>query len=114
MLTAGGQKAGEFVAGWITEYSLSVDNLFVFVVIMSRFAVPRDYQQKVLMIGIILSLVLRGGFILIGAEIIERFSWIFYIFGAFLLYTAVGLARGHDESQDFQENFLIRAARRLL
>jgi TerC family integral membrane protein len=108
--------AASFLAGWLTEYSLSVDNLFVFVVIFGRFAVPRDYQQKVLFVGILLSLVLRGGFIVVGAEIIERFSWIFYIFGAFLLYTAVQLVRGgHSPSEsDYRENVAIRTARRLL
>ncbi len=108
--------AASFMAGWLTEYSLSVDNLFVFVVIFGRFAVPRDFQQKVLFVGIMLSLVLRGGFILIGAEIIERFSWIFYIFGAFLIYTAAQLVRGgHSPAEsDYRENIAIRTARRLL
>jgi tellurite resistance protein TerC len=108
--------AAAFLAGWLTEYSLSVDNLFVFVVIFGRFAVPRDFQQKVLFIGILLSLVLRGGFIVVGAEIIERFSWIFYIFGAFLLWTALQLLRGgHSPSEsDYRENIAIRTARRLL
>ncbi len=115
LFTSGTESAGAFMAGWITEYSLSVDNLFVFVVIMSRFAVPRDYQQKVLMIGIILSLVLRGGCILLGAEAIERFSWVFYIFGLFLLYTAVQLLRHRQEAhEEYQENVLIRRARRVL
>jgi tellurite resistance protein TerC len=108
--------AASFLAGWLTEYSLSVDNLFVFVVIFGRFAVPRDYQQKVLFVGILLSLVLRGGFILIGAEIIDRFSWVFYVFGAFLLWTALQLLRGgHSPSEsDYRENIAIRTARRLL
>src|SRR5689334_19322372 len=74
-------KAGAFVAGWATEYSLSVDNLFVFVVIMSRFAVPRENQQKVLLVGIYLSLLLRGACILLGAAAIQRFEWVFYVFG---------------------------------
>ena len=81
--------AGQFVAGWLTEYSLSVDNLFVFVIIMARFSVPRPLQQEVLMVGIVIALVLRGVFILLGATLIENFSWSFYLFGAFLLYTAV-------------------------
>ena len=107
--------AGAFLAGWITEYSLSVDNLFIFVLIMSRFAVPRPYQQKVLMIGIILSLVLRGAFILLGTAVIQRFSWVFYLFGAFLVYTAIHLAmRGSDEAEAFEENALIRRAERVL
>ncbi|NLT56166.1 MAG: TerC family protein [Actinomycetales bacterium] len=107
--------SGQFVAGWLTEYSLSVDNLFVFVLIMSRFAVPRAYQQKVLKIGIIVSLVLRGGFIALGAAVIQTFSWVFYVFGAFLVYTAVQLARsGSTTEEEFKENVLIRRARRLL
>ncbi len=81
--------AGQFVAGWITEYSLSVDNLFVFVVIMSRFAVPSLFQQRVLMVGIIIALVLRGIFIILGAQLIAHFSWIFYLFGVFLVVTAL-------------------------
>jgi len=90
----GGAAAGsQFVAGWLTEYSLSVDNLFVFVLLMSRFAVPEVAQQKVLMIGIIVSLVLRGGFILIGAELIDRFGAVLYLFGGFLVYSAARLVR---------------------
>jgi tellurite resistance protein TerC len=114
-LTAGGQYAGEFFAGWLTEYSLSIDNLFVFVIIMSRFAVPRQYQQTVLLVGIVLALVFRGIFIALGAAAISSFSWVFYLFGAFLIWTAVGLARhGEDDESDYQENALIRAARRIL
>lgn len=115
LVVAGARPAGEFVAGWLTEYSLSVDNLFVFVVIMSRFAVPRANQQFVLMVGIILSLVLRGGFIVVGAAAIERFTWVFYLFGAFLVYTAIALARsGETDEDDFKENALVRWARRVL
>ncbi len=87
--------------GWITEYSLSIDNLFVFVIIMSRFAVPREYQQTVLLWGIVLALVMRGIFIALGAAVIAQFSWIFYVFGAFLIYTAIGLAR-HDDSEEYE------------
>lgn len=110
----GADPAGEFYAGWLTEYSLSVDNLFVFVIIMSRFAVPRHLQQRVLMVGIITALVLRGGFILAGAAIIEQFVWVFYIFGAFLIYTAINLVRGEDEADEFKENAAIRTLRRVL
>ena len=85
LAVAGPQYGGEFFAGWITEYSLSVDNLFVFVLIMSKFAVPKDYRQKVLLIGIVIALVLRGIFIALGAEAISRFDWMFYLFGAFLI-----------------------------
>jgi tellurite resistance protein TerC len=114
-LTAGATPAGEFYAGWLTEYSLSVDNLFVFVIIMSRFAVPRRFQQEVLLFGIILALVMRGGFIAAGSALISQFSWVFYVFGAFLIYTAVGLARqGEMEEDDFKENVVIRWARRAL
>jgi tellurite resistance protein TerC len=114
-MVSGAQYAGEFFAGWLTEYSLSIDNLFVFVIIMSRFAVPRQYQQTVLLVGIILALVFRGLFIAAGAAAIARFSWVFYLFGAFLIWTAVGLARhGEDDEGDYKENVLIRAARRVL
>jgi tellurite resistance protein TerC len=113
--TAGGTYAGEFFTGWLTEYSLSVDNLFVFVIIMARFAVPRQFQQKVLLIGIVLALLMRGAFIAAGAALIEQFSWVFYIFGAFLVYTAVSLARqGETDGDDFKENVLIRWSRRAL
>jgi tellurite resistance protein TerC len=111
----GSKYSGEFFAGWMTEYSLSVDNLFVFVIIMARFAVPRIYQQKVLLIGIALALVMRGAFIAAGAAIINQFVWVFYIFGVFLIYTAIKLARnGEDEPGEFKENVLIRWSRRVL
>ncbi|WP_243075071.1 TerC/Alx family metal homeostasis membrane protein [Microbacterium sp. SS28] len=88
MVTDSPAAMGEFLAGWLTEYSLSIDNLFVFVLIMAQFAVPRRYQQEVLMVGIIIALILRAIFIMLGAALIEQFSWIFYIFGAFLVFTA--------------------------
>jgi tellurite resistance protein TerC len=114
-LTAGAGVAGQFYTGWLTEYSLSVDNLFVFMIIMARFAVPRAYQQKVLLIGIVLALVMRGGFIAAGAALISQFSWVFYIFGAFLIYTAVNLFRqGEPDEDEFHENVLIRWSRRAL
>ena len=100
------EHAGQFLAGWLTEYSLSIDNLFVFVIIMSRFRVPRKYQQEVLMVGIIIALVLRGIFILLGAQLIENFSWIFYIFGAFLLYTAVHQAVAKEDDGDGENGFI--------
>ncbi len=104
--------AAEFIAGWVTEYSLSIDNLFVFVIIMSRFSVPRKYQQEVLMVGIIIALVLRGIFILLGAQLIENFSWIFYFFGAFLLYTAVRqVFETHDDMEE-TESGVIRFLRK--
>ncbi|WP_411267270.1 TerC family protein [Actinoplanes sp. KI2] len=114
-IVAGGSYAGEFYTGWLTEYSLSVDNLFVFVIIMARFAVPRQFQQKVLLIGIVLALVMRGLFIAAGAAMITQFSWVFYIFGAFLVYTAVTLLKeGEADASDFKENVLIRWAKRAL
>jgi len=106
---AGGRYAGEFYAGWLTEYSLSVDNLFVFVIIMGKFAVPRQYQQTALLVGIILALVMRGIFIALGAAAIQNFSWVFYIFGAFLIYTAIKLVReGEAGEEDFEENRLLK------
>ncbi len=114
LLVSDGPTAGAFLAGWATEYSLSVDNLFVFVVIMTRFAVPRQHQQKVLLIGIILSLVLRGACIVVGAAAIERFDWVFYLFGAFLVYTAVQLFRDHGAAEEYHENAVVRRARRVL
>jgi tellurite resistance protein TerC len=109
-----GTFATEFYAGWLTEYSLSVDNLFVFVIIMARFRVPRYLQQEVLMIGIIIALVLRGLFILAGAALISRFTWVFYIFGAFLVYTAINLLKHRGEEDDYEENALIRQLRKVL
>jgi len=112
---AGGTYAGEFYTGWLTEYSLSVDNLFIFMIIMARFAVPRQFQQKVLLIGIVLALVMRGAFIAAGAALIAQFSWVFYLFGAFLVYTAITLLRsGENDDEDFKENVLIRWSRRAL
>ncbi|WP_223690213.1 TerC/Alx family metal homeostasis membrane protein [Leifsonia poae] len=106
------EHAGQFLAGWLTEYSLSIDNLFVFVIIMSRFAVPKKYQQEVLMVGIIIALVLRGVFIILGAQLIASFSWIFYIFGAFLLYTAIHQALSkHDDSEGQEDSAFIRFLR---
>ena len=114
-LFSGGQYAGEFFAGWLTEYSLSVDNLFIFLIIMSRFNVPRKYQQTALLVGIILALVFRGIFIAVGAAAINQFSWIFYIFGAFLVYTAIHLAKqGENDDDDFKENAVIRFAKKRL
>jgi len=108
----GPEHATQFVTGWLTEYSLSIDNLFVFVIIMARFSVPRKYQQEVLMVGIILALIFRGIFIMIGAVVIEQFSFVFYIFGLFLLYTAFNQAfTSHDEEEE-KENKLIRFLRR--
>ena len=112
---AGGEYAGQFVAGWLTEYSLSIDNLFVFVLIMSQFSVPRRYQQEVLMVGIIIALILRGAFILVGAAVIENFSPIFYLFGAFLVWTAFRQAFPGDHDDEVKrENFIVRMLRRTI
>ncbi|WP_428339523.1 TerC family protein [Mycobacterium sp.] len=100
----------QFFAGWLTEYSLSVDNLFIFVIIMASFGVPRVYQREALFIGIVIALIFRGVFIALGAAAIQRFTWVFYIFGAFLVYTAVRLARGATHDAD-SENGLVRFAR---
>ncbi|OKL47648.1 tellurium resistance protein TerC [Boudabousia liubingyangii] len=110
--------ATQYWAGWITEWSLSLDNLFVFVIILGAFRVPREYQQKVLLIGITLSLIFRFVFILVGVVIIEKFVWVFYIFGAFLIYTAIkqaleGVETGEHEDEEYKEAFLTRAARRV-
>jgi tellurite resistance protein TerC len=112
----GATYGGEFYTGWLVEYSLSVDNLFVFMIIMSRFSVPRQYQQKVLLIGIILALVMRAIFIATGAVLISNFRWVFYIFGLFLLYTGIRLAfhRGDEDPENFKENALVRLSRRVL
>ncbi|GHD01512.1 TerC family protein [Zhihengliuella salsuginis] len=112
---AGPKYGQEFVAGWITEYSLSVDNLFVFIIIMARFSVPRKYQQEVLMFGIIIALILRGIFILVGATLIEHFTWVFYIFGAFLLWTAWHQLKdeGEDEEAGANNGLVARLTRKL-
>ncbi|TIC81880.1 TerC family protein [Nocardioides sp. GY 10127] len=94
---SGADYAGQFFAGWVTEYSLSVDNLFVFLLIMSRLSVPRQYQATALLVGIVIALVLRGLFIGVGAAAINQFSWVFYLFGLFLVYTAVKLVLDHGE-----------------
>jgi tellurite resistance protein TerC len=107
-----GRRAGEFIAGYITEYSLSVDNLFVFVVILSAFAVPKLYQRKVLNVGIMLALICRGAFIAAGAAMLSRFEWMFYVFGAFLIITAVRLAI-QDQEHEQEESAMIRWAKRL-
>src|SRR5919199_2232056 len=102
---AGPEHGGEYFAGYLTEKSLSVDNLFVFVLVLAGFAVPRELQQKVLLFGIAFALVLRTAFILVGAAAIEQFSWVFYVFGGFLIWTAVAQARsgGHPGQRDHQE-----------
>jgi tellurite resistance protein TerC len=115
LLFGGSQYGGEFFAGWITEYSLSVDNLFVFVIIMASFSVPRQYRQKVLSIGIVIALLMRGAFILVGYQAVSRFDWLFYVFGAFLVYTAWKLVmHGDEDEEEFKENAMLRLAKRFL
>lgn len=109
----GGQYGLEFYAGWLTEYSLSVDNLFIFLIIMASFKVPRVYQQEALLVGIILALIFRGIFIALGAVAIEQFTWIFYLFGAFLVYTAINLARDTEHDDD-ADNAVVQFARKHL
>lgn len=106
--------AGQFFAGYLTEYSLSVDNLFVFVIIMATFRVPVENQHKVLLIGILLALVLRGIFIAAGAAVIARFQPVFFLFGAFLLYTAWQLLRHRNDAGEYRDNAAIRWAKRVL
>lgn len=109
----GSQYGLEFYAGWLTEYSLSVDNLFIFLIIMASFKVPRIYQQEALLVGIILALIFRGIFIALGAVAINQFSWIFYLFGAFLVYTAINLARDTEHDDD-ADNAVVQFARKHL
>jgi tellurite resistance protein TerC len=112
---AGREYSVQFFAGWVTEYSLSVDNLFVFLLIMARFYVPRPLQQSVLMYGIFIALILRAIFIVLGAAVIARYSWVFYIFGAFLVFTAIKLAtEGETDDDEYQENALVRWVGRLI
>ena len=101
----------EFFAGWLTEYALSVDNIFVFVIILSRLQVEKTKQQLVLLLGIIIALVLRGGFIAAGSAILEKFSGAFFIFGAFLIFTAYKLLAEHDE-EEWKEDRLVTSLRK--
>ncbi|MFC4497327.1 TerC family protein [Streptomyces ovatisporus] len=112
---ADAETSGEFFAGFVTEKSLSVDNLFVFVLIMAKFAVPPIYQQRVLMVGVLIALVLRAVFIAAGAAAISTFSWVFFIFGAFLIWTAWKLikeAREDHEEDEYEENRFLKMVER--
>jgi len=112
LLFGGGTLGTEYFAGYITEKALSVDNLFVFLIIMASFKVPRADQQKVLLFGIVFALIARTGFIFLGSALINSFAWLFYLFGAFLIYTAIKLLKPEEES-DEADNFIIRLAKRL-
>lgn len=114
----GPQHGAEYFAGFITEKSLSIDNLFIFVTIMAKFSVPRPYQQKALLIGILIALILRGLFIAAGAAAIARFSWVFYLFGAFLIYTAAHLVveyfKDDDKDEDYRPGWAVRLLQKVL
>jgi tellurite resistance protein TerC len=112
-LVSGWTYGGEYFAGYLTEKALSIDNLFVFLLVMGAFAVPKAYQQKVLMIGIIIALILRGAFIAVGATLIENLSWIFYLFGALLLFLAWRQAFSNHESDPANGRFM-RLVKRIL
>lgn len=105
-LVSGWTFGGEYFAGYLTEKALSIDNLFVFLLVMGAFAVPKIYQQKVLMIGIIIALILRGIFIAVGATLIENFSWVFYLFGALLLVLAYRQAFSNHETDPANSRFM--------
>ena len=105
-LVSGWTYGGEYFAGYLTEKALSVDNLFVFLLVMTAFAVPKIYQQKVLLIGIVIALIMRGAFIAVGAALISNFSWIFYIFGALLLFLAYRQAFSHGDSDVANGKFM--------
>jgi tellurite resistance protein TerC len=113
-LVAGWDFGAEYFAGYIVEKSLSVDNLFVFVVILSTFAVPPEHQQRVLTFGILLALAMRAVLIALGAALISAFSFMFLIFGLLLVFTAVQLFRHRDQDPDIEDNALVRVTRRLI
>ena len=109
----GGQtKSAEFFAGWITEYSLSIDNLFVFLIILARLKIEKEKEQLVLLLGILMALVMRGIFIIIGAAVVERFVAVFFFFGAILIWTAYKLITEDPEEDEWQENRVITALRK--
>lgn len=113
LVFGGGTAGSEYFAGYITEKALSVDNLFVFLIIMTSFRVPREDQQKVLLFGIVFSLIARTGFIFVGAALIKSFAWVFYLFGLILLLTAGNLIKPEGEESHSADNFIIRLARRV-
>jgi tellurite resistance protein TerC len=111
-LTAGSQFGTEYFAAYLVEKSLSVDNLFVFIIILAQFKVPSIYHQQVLMFGVILALILRAIFIAVGAAALAAFSFTFVIFGAILIWTGVGLFKHWDEDPSPEDNFLVRSIRK--
>jgi tellurite resistance protein TerC len=110
---AGNDYGVQFFTGYITEYSLSVDNLFIFMVIMASFKVPAIHQHRVLLIGILLALAMRSAFIAVGAALIAQFVWVFFLFGAILVWTAVSMVRSKDEEEEYQENAVTRMVRKV-
>ncbi|MEV4144352.1 TerC family protein [Amycolatopsis sp. NPDC049691] len=110
---AGHDPGVEFFTGYITEYSLSVDNLFIFMIIMASFKVPAIHQHRVLLVGILLALAMRSVFIAIGAALIEQFVWVFFLFGAVLVWTAISMLRGKGEEEEYHENAVTRQVRKI-
>ncbi|RLV54750.1 TerC/Alx family metal homeostasis membrane protein [Aeromicrobium phragmitis] len=110
----GGDLGTQYFTGYVVEKSLSIDNLFVFVIIMATFSVPENHQHKVLTFGIVLALIMRAIFIALGATLIAMFSFMFLLFGLLLMYTAVQLFRHRDEDPDVENNVVVRTARRVL
>ena len=113
LVLGGGEPGSEYFAGYVTEKALSVDNLFVFLIIMNSFRVPREDQQKVLLFGIVFSLVARTGFIFVGAALINSFAWVFYLFGLILLLTAGNMLKPEGEGSHSADNVIIRLARKV-
>jgi len=116
-VVSGADYGKQFFAGWLTEYSLSIDNLFIFVIIMSKLKVPRHLQQFALMVGIVLALIFRAIFIALGAAVIERFAAVFFLFGAFLIFTAIKLVvdyAKHDDEEEAGDNAVMRLVRKAL
>ncbi|CAN5621630.1 MAG: TerC family protein [Actinomycetota bacterium] len=114
LFVAGPERGGEYFTGYIVEKSLSVDNVFVFALIFSFFAVPSRYQYRVLFWGIIGALILRGAFIAVGAELLDRYEWIVFVFGAFLIFTGIRMAFHNDANVDPEKNPVLRLTRRLV
>ncbi|WBQ06310.1 TerC family protein [Kribbella sp. CA-293567] len=113
LVLGGGDLGSEYFAGYITEKALSVDNLFVFLIIMTSFRVPRENQQKVLLVGIVISLIARAGFIFLGSALLNTFAWVFYLFGLALLITAGNMLKPSTEESHSAQNVIVRLARRI-